>query len=216
MEKQRQTNNPYNVCSWRPISECKNCIVAGRLKCRYNSGDLYHFMGIFWTFAIPAFIGMMLGGYGWYLIGWIGFMVIFIYFPGWEIRILCSHCPYYAEKGRVLHCIANYGSPKVWKYHPEPMSRPEKAQLIIGFITLVGYPFPFLILGRQYILGFLALWGGAIFFWTLRKYTCSKCVNFSCPLNQVPKEVIDEYLERNPVMRKAWEENGWQIGDAIS
>lgn len=210
IKKQEQNNNPYDICTWRPISECKDCSIAGRLKCRYDSGDLHHFIALFLTFVIPAFIGMILGGYGWYILGEVGFMIFF--FSLWEIRVICSHCPYYAEKGRVLHCIANYGCPKVWKYHPEPMSKSEKVQLIIGLIILCGYPFPFLFLGGQYVLAFLALWGGIIFFWTLQKYTCSKCVNFSCPLNRVPKEVVDEFLKRNPVMRKAWEEKGWETG----
>lgn len=77
---------------------------------------------------------------------------------------------------------------------------------------MCGYPFPFLILGEQFILTLLTLWGGIMFWWTLQKYTCSKCINFSCLLNRVPKEVVDEYLKRNPIMRKAWKENGWQIG----
>jgi hypothetical protein len=173
-------------------------------------GDLLHFLGMFVAFAAPAFIGMVLGGYGWYILGEVGFMTVF--FSLWEIRILCSHCPYYAEQGRVLHCIANYGSPKVWKYHPEPMSTWEKVQLLTGFAVLCGYPFPFLTLGRQYVLASLAAWSGIMFFWTLRKCTCSQCVNFSCPLNLVPKEIVDEYLARNPVMRKAWEEKGWTMG----
>ena len=206
MTKQEPTNNPYNICTWRPLSECKDCTLANRLKCRFKRGDLFHFAGLFLTFAIPAFIGMILGSYGWFILGWVGFMLLFFNF--WEIRILCSHCPYYAEKGLTLHCIANYGSLKIWKYHPEPINGSEKVQLILGFIILIGYPFPFLILGSQYILAFLALWGGIIFFWTLQKYTCSKCVNFSCPLNRVSKEAVDEYLKRNPVMRKAWEEKG--------
>ena len=210
MIKQEQMNNPYNICCWRALSECKDCPLAGRLKCRYNSGDLFHFMGLFWTFAIPAFIGMIGGGYGWYILGEAGFMIIFFNF--WEIRILCSHCPYYAEKGKILRCIANYGSLKVWKYHPEPMRNSEKVQLIIGFIILFIYPFIFLIIGKQYIFTLLTAWGGIMFVWTLRKYTCSKCINFSCPLNRVSKDVVDEYLKRNPVMRRAWEENGWQIG----
>ena len=142
-----------------------------------------------------------------------GFWLIFFEF--WEIRILCSHCPYYAEKGRALHCIANWGSLKVWRYHPEPMSRAEKIQLFIGFIILGGYPFPFLVLGGRYILAALAAWGLLIFFWTLRKYTCSKCVNFSCPINRVPKNVVDEFLKRNPTMRKAWEEHGWKVDETV-
>jgi hypothetical protein len=51
-----------------------------------------------------------------------------------------------------------------------------------------------------------------MFFWTLRRYTCSQCVNFSCPLNSVPKEIVDAYLGRNPVMWQAWEESGYQVG----
>jgi len=55
-------------------------------------------------------------------------------------------------------------------------------QLIIGFIILGGYPFPFLLLGGQFAWALVALWGLILFFWTLRKYTCSQ------------------------------EESGWQIG----
>jgi hypothetical protein len=47
----------------------------------------------------------------------------------------------------------------------------------------------------------------------LLKYTCSKCVNFSCLLNRVPKEVVHEYLKHNPVIRKAWGESGWEMED---
>jgi len=214
MAPQAQTDNPYNICTWQPISACQDCPIAGRLKCRFKLGDLLHFMGLFFSFAVPALIGMIAGGYGRYIWGYAAFMLIF--FNAWEIRILCSHCPYYAEKGTTLHCIANYGSLKLWKYHPEPMSRAEKVQLGIGLLILFGYPFPFLILGRQYILAFLALWAGVMFVWTLRKYTCSRCVNFSCPLNCVPKEIVDQYLIRNPVMKKAWEESGWQLGKTDS
>jgi len=207
MAEQEQSNNPYNICSWRPISECNDCSIAGSLKCRYNSGDLLHFLGTFISFMFPAVIGMVLSGFGWYLLGWVGLAVIFFGF--WEIRILCSHCPYYAEKGFTLHCIANYGCPKFWKYRPEPINTSEKIQLLLGFALLGGYPFPFLILGEQFIFLLLTAWALMMFFWTLRKYTCSKCVNFSCLLNRVPKEVVDEYLKRNPLMRDALERNGW-------
>ena len=39
-----------------------------------------------------------------------------------ETRVLCSHCPHYAEEGASLRCWANYGSPKLFKYRPGPMS----------------------------------------------------------------------------------------------
>jgi hypothetical protein len=166
---------------------------------------------MFGAFCLPAVVGVIQAGYGWYLLGWAVFCLFF--FEVWEIRILCCHCPYYAETGHTLHCIANYGSLKLWKYRPGPMSRSEKVQLWIGFAILGGYPFPFLLLGGQYLWAVVALWGLLMFFWTLRLYTCTQCVNFSCPLNRVPKEVVDAYLVRNPVMRQAWEEAGWRMGE---
>ena len=208
-QKKPLSRNPYDICTWRPVSECADCSLGGRLKCRFRVSDLLHFMGMFGSFALPAAIGVSLGGYGPWLWGWVAFCLIFFEF--WEIRILCSHCPYYAEAGSTLHCIANYSSLKVWKYHPEPMSRAEKVQLWIGFAILGGYPFPFLLLGQQFAFALLAFWGLGLFFWTLLKYTCSQCVNFSCPLNRVPKAVVDEYLRRNPVMRQAWEVHGWRL-----
>jgi hypothetical protein len=203
--------NPHDICTWRPISACEGCPLEGRLRCRFRARDLLHFLAMFGGFALPAIIGVIRGGYGWYLLGWFGFALVF--FELWEIRILCSHCPYYAEQGHTLHCIANYGSLKVWTYRPGPMSRSEKVQLWIGFAILTGYPFPFLLLGGQFIFALLALWGAGLFFWTLRRYVCSECVNFSCPLNRVPKEMVDEYLRRNPTMRAAWEESGWKVGE---
>lgn len=37
-------------------------------------------------------------------------------------------------------------------------------------------------------------------------------VYFSCPLNKAPKEVVDSYLEKNPVMKEAWESSGCVVG----
>jgi hypothetical protein len=162
---------------------------------------------MFSVFAIPAVIGVITAGYGWFLLGWTAFLLFF--FEVWEIRILCSHCPFYAEESLTLHCIANYGSLKLWKYRPEPMNLWEKIQLLTGFSILGGYPFPFIIAGRQWLWLVVALWGLVMFFWTLRKNTCSQCVNFSCPLNTVPHEIVCAYLKRNPTMYNAWVESGW-------
>jgi hypothetical protein len=72
------------------------------------------------------------------------------------------------------------------------------------------HPFPFLIIGGQYVLALIALAGVVSFAFSLRKHVCTRCVNFSCPANGVPKEIIDAYLRRNPVMRRAWEESGYR------
>jgi hypothetical protein len=151
------------------------------------------------------------GGYsnqiGWMFVFWIFF------FGFWEIKILCSHCPFYAKEGFGLECIANFGCPKFWKYNPAPINRWEKFQLVVGFGILFGYPIYFSIIGEQYLWAGLTALGTIVFFVILGRNTCSKCVNFSCLFNRVPKEVVDEYLQKNEVMRKAWEEAGYKIGN---
>jgi hypothetical protein len=51
-----------------------------------------------------------------------------------------------------------------------------------------------------------------LFYYVLTSHFCSRCVNFSCPANSVPKRIVDIYLERNPVMKEAWEKSGYKTG----
>jgi len=68
--RQGESSNPYDICTWRPASECADCPIVGQLKCRFDWGDLLHFIGLFIGFALPSIIGMMRGSYSWYLLGW--------------------------------------------------------------------------------------------------------------------------------------------------
>ncbi|MFX0140242.1 MAG: hypothetical protein ACFFDN_41765, partial [Candidatus Hodarchaeota archaeon] len=155
MNQEENSKNRNRICIWKGTSECKDCTIKNELICHFRRKYLFSFIGFFLIFAITAFIGVIIAGYGWFLLGWIGFWLFFFEF--WEIRILCSHCPYYAEERRVLHCIANYNSLKIWKYHPEPMNLSEKIQLLIGFVILIGYPLFFLIIGSQFIFLIISL-----------------------------------------------------------
>ena len=207
--KMREENNPYDICTWDPNADCVNCHNEKLLNCRMNYRELIHFVLLTFNLFIPAVIGMVLGGYAIYLIGYAAFWVFFFGF--FETRILCSHCPFYAERGFTLHCLANYGLPKFWKYHPEPMNLFEKVSLAIGIAILFGYPLPFLILGAQFVLLALTCYAGVLWLFVMQKGVCSKCVNFSCPLNRVPKKIVDNYLQRNPTMRQAWEAKGYKL-----
>ena len=148
---------------------------------------------------------MISSGYGWWLIGWLAYSVFFFF--GWEGRVLCSHCPYWAEDGHVLRCHANYGVIKLWKYRPGPMSRSEQAQFLIGALLLVLYPLVFMVIGQAYLLAGIGLVSAVSFAYLLRRNICVRCVNFSCPLNHVPKELVQAYLAQNPLMHAAWERN---------
>jgi hypothetical protein len=171
-------------------------------------------------------VGIFTGAW-WPLIAF-GAAAIVMWVLGLETRVLCSHCPYWAEDGKTLRCWALTGSPKIWRYRPGPMNALERG-VFLGFFLFLAL-FPPLAQGAaawgmfadQARYGLNAALGMAgvtfattltlvQFVYTLRARYCSRCVNFSCPLNRVPRPLVNAYLARNRVMREAWEESGYQL-----
>jgi len=218
-------------CTWKDERQCRGCINNGALHCRWRGKHLL----LFYALCIPPMLGAILGavliglvqGAWWPLIGYILFFPIVLGIA--ETRFLCSHCPYYAEDGKVLHCLANHGVPKLWRYHPEPMNRLERGLMIalaVVFLVLLqgailGYDIWFFArniteYGRMALFAVIALTAVT----TVSEFTmavvmyhqvCSVCVNFSCPFNRVDKIHVDAYLAKNPVMKKAWEDAGYSL-----
>ncbi len=191
-------NKPIATCS---SEACDGCEVRETLHCHFTGIDLTHFLLI----ASPSFIAGGAGIYhmsGWLLIPWL--LIVAGYFGFVEIRVMCSHCPHYAEEGSSLTCWANYGLPKIWKYRPGPMNLLEKIVFFAGFALVWGYPLFFLIYGAQLLLLILYLATLAGFFMTLRRFLCTRCMNFACPLNNVTNEVRMKFLARNPGIAEAW------------
>jgi len=184
------------------VSEtCNGCSLQKTLHCHFRPRDLIHFLLI----ASPSFLLGGAGIYhlnGWLLIPWL--TMIIGYFGFLEIRVMCSHCPHYAESDSSLKCWANYGAPKIWKYRPGPMSLIEKTVFLGGFVIIWGYPLFCLIFGLQWFL--LIVYGLTVggFFMTLKVFLCSQCMNFACPLNTVEAEIRRDFFYRNPEVAKAW------------
>ena len=184
------------------VSEtCEGCAVRDIVHCHFRPGDLIHFLCI----VLPSFL---VGGAGIYRVsGWLlGLWILLIigYFGFLEIRVMCSHCPHYAEPGGCLKCWANYGAPKLWKYRPGPMSFMETLLFLGGFVVIWGYPLAFLVMGRQWFLLIVYAISTAGFFMTLKLFLCSQCMNFACPLNSVDKSVRQKFFKRNPEAARAW------------
>lgn len=200
-------NNAPLPCTWQPPSLCQGCETSGKLMCRFDRKDMVNFFMIIFPFGVTAIAGTIQAGYGWYLFVWLAYSLFFFFV--WEARVLCRHCPNWAEARSTLRCHANYGVIKIWKYQPEPMSRMEKVQFLAGAFLWISFPFPFLFLGQEYLLATIAAGAATSGVFLLRRNVCSRCINFSCPMNIVPKPLVDKYLKRNPQMQKAWEESGY-------
>lgn len=189
---------PLTTCT---AQNCEGCPVSKDVHCHFHGRDLAAFLAVF----LPSFV---VGGAGiflinaWWLAPWA--LIVFGYFGFVEIRVMCSHCPHYAEPGKSLQCWANYGSPRLWKYRPGPMSLTEKIVFFSGFVLIFGYPLVFLVIGLQWFLLAVYLLTMASFYLTLRRSYCSECMNFACPLNLTNEKVRAEFFGRNPVVAKAW------------
>lgn len=227
------SKNPYDICTWNEESCCIDCGLQGKLGCRLDTGALRFFVLNQIPSLVVAFFGLVLVGLltgGWWPMIAYAVGCVALWGLGIETRILCSHCPYWAEGGKTLHCWALTGSPKIWRYRPEPMNKLEKTILILFFFPFLVF-FPVLAeaygiwfmsvdyagFGLYALLGMIGvtlatLMAGLQFLYVLVYYFCSRCVNFSCPLNRVPKAMVDEYLKKNPVMKEAWERSGYELG----
>ena len=181
---------------------CDACGISNSIHCHFGWKDLLHF----YLISIPPFL---LGGSGiyrqsgWVLVIWICCLVAFFGFI--EIRVMCSHCPHYAEAERSLRCWANYGAPKLWRYRPGPMSISEKIVFFGGFMVIWGYPLLVMVVSVQWFLLLVYSMTTAGFFMTLMTHWCVQCMNFACPLNRVPMTVRDAFFTQNPTVAKAWE-----------
>ena len=189
---------PIRTCQ---ADTCDNCAVNHSIHCHFNWKDLGHFLLI----SLPPFLLGGAGIYnhsGWLLVLWIFFVIAFFGFI--EIRVMCSHCPHYAEQGTSLKCWANYGVPKLWKYRPGPMLILEKIVFFSGFVIVWGYPLVILVFSGQWFL--LLVYGitTAGFFMTLINFLCVQCMNFACPLNRVEEDRRNEFFKQNPIVGKAW------------
>ena len=182
--------------------DCTECPVEGHLLCVHTPLDLARFYGIFAIWLVPFLAGMIIGRHWAGLSVWGGLAVIFFEYA--EARVLCRHCPHYAEPGFFLRCHANWGLPKIPALDPSPLSRREKGMWLVWVAVLFLYFIPFFWAGGEW--GFLGTSLAATVFvaWYLQRHQCRRCYNLSCPVNRVPEAVRKEFFKNYPAFARAW------------
>lgn len=223
------TESESTPCTWLDDAICVDCNLGDELNCRHDEKSVGCFLRRHLTFRIIAFL--VVGASSWLTSQWILLLiyavVTLLNFTVIESWYLCRHCPFYAKEGRTLTCITLQGMPRIWSYDSRPITRGEQIAMSVvgGFIDL----FPLLagayaiwVLystgAEMLLLGMLGLTvimlGASVYFGKyLADEYCIRCVNFSCVMNKVPKHLAGEYLRRNPLMRKAWEDWGYALGE---
>ncbi len=181
----------------------------------YRKKDMMQFAILGFTPFIIGAIGMATSSISY--LGWsidLGFIqltevvlmipVIFtlsmLFFAGGiEWYVLCRHCPCYEYSGsdhgneKRFYCLANWGSPKWFKYEPSPISR--GGQFVFLFFALFYVVSPILYLWDRWPLFLLQIAMSIAFLLILRRTWCVTCPNFHCILNNVPKANREKFLE---------------------
>ncbi|MFW9768401.1 MAG: hypothetical protein ACFFF9_05640 [Candidatus Thorarchaeota archaeon] len=127
------------------------------------------------------------------------FIVTMLFFAGGlEWYVLCRHCPCYEHSGgehgneNRFYCLANWASPKLFKYKPGKISRGGQAVFVIFVAFFLFFPIVYYVGSWEFIF-FQSLY--ALFFYvSIRHWTCSSCPNFGCILNCVPEEKREAFL----------------------
>ncbi len=198
------------TCTWSNESECVRCELQGKLNCRWDRKLLKFFLLNQIPSLVMAFLGLTLIGVlteGWWPLIVYGATCIFLWVLGIETRLLCTRCPFYSEDSKTLHCYALHGSPKMWRYRPEPMNQSEKTVLVSCFGFLLLFPVVIeawgiwfvaisLDFGLATLVGMMGVTLATLmaemqFIYILSEDYCRRCVNFSCPGNRVPKAMVD-------------------------
>ncbi len=217
------------LCTNDTASDCSGCSNSGYINCKRDTSVLLGFFAAVIPPGLIAIFGLVLtgniSGMWWPLISYGVYYAIMVAVI--EPIFLCSHCPFYAAPGRTLHCHANEGSLKLRKSQPGPMNKLEKTLMVFFGASIfiwpgifIGYTLWAFPQSIQY--SFIGMFGisgiaGAFLIssvaciYIVGKFLCSKCVNFSCPFNLVPKKYVDQYLKKNPVMMEAWKKTGYSI-----
>ena len=128
------------------------------------------------------------------------FIITMVFFAGGlEWYVLCRHCPCYEHSGNEhgredrFYCLANWGSPKLFKYKPGHISRAAQATFL-GFTSFfLLFPIFYYLDRWEFVLFQIVM--AISFIVTIRHWTCSHCPNFGCILNCVPEEKKEKFLE---------------------
>jgi len=214
-----------DVCTWGDLSHCSNCALEGELNCRFEGRRLEGFFAMVIPFIASSMVGLYLvskfTGKWWLLAAYLGFYLAFFVFL--EALVLCRHCPHYAGGGSFIRCHANYGLPRIWAYDPRPLNTVERVSVLAGFGFFGLYPIAVEVYGLwmgwssplspsgNLLKGItvLNIVTAIMLYVLLKRFYCTRCVNFGCPLNSTSTALMKAYLEKNPSMKRSWEEAGW-------
>lgn len=124
------------------------------------------------------------------------YIIVFVcHFLILEYRFLCTHCTHYCNDSPTTNCMFLWGIPKFFKKRPRPLNKFDMVMLIIGFSITIFFPLYWLLKSWQLCIVYFLSWIALVM--TMKRYECTRCTYFHCPLNNVDELVKKEFIDRN-------------------
>ena len=146
MKSDKTITMENKICTWDKNADCKNCDINSELNCTWKKSHLMYFIKAFLPIAFLQLVPLVaichIHSIIWPVIAYVLFFPIGL--GVFETRFICCHCPFYNKEGKILHCLANHGLFKIWKYRPEPMNKIERfCMRVLGILVVIVFSLTF-------------------------------------------------------------------------
>lgn len=111
------------------------------------------------------------------------YLAVFIISQILIYKFLCTHCPHYCKKSKKLQCMFLWNMLKIFKPKPGSWKLIDKIVIPVSIITICLFPIYWI--WQDKLLFIIYIISGINFMLTLKKYECSRCIYFHCPMNSV-------------------------------
>jgi len=167
------------------ILECRerNRSNVNCLRTEHRVSDFLWFVLLGGTPFLVACLAIANSSLLW-MAGYMGFMLVF---GVAQVRFLCTHCPYYSQGGKRVHCKSMWGWPRLFKPRLGALSSLDKAMLYLFFLLAFSFPMYWLVMQPQFLAIYLV--SIVVMVLTLARYECSRCMFFDCPFNRAAGDV---------------------------
>ena len=104
----------------------------------------------------------------------------------------CPHCTYYKKDTKYHECLWWRWTPKFRREKDGPPPKYIRTYTPIAVLTITFYPIYWLAFQWELLIFYILSWGVL----ALSIYTagCSRCIDFECKNNAVPKDLREAYL----------------------
>jgi hypothetical protein len=154
-----------------------------QLRQSYSFSDFLYYTALAVVPFFTAFYAVFNRSTGWFVF----YFLLCLLSATLLYRYYCTHCPYYTRDGRFTKCMFFPGMPKAFQRRPGPLGFLDKG--IAFTAAAVAIIFPLYWLFQQPGLLIIFLLSFIVFWVTIRRNECSRCIFLDCPVNKAAEEL---------------------------